>query len=650
MRKTRQKYHFSVKWLKRNENRIRQENLAHSLVANKTRDFWKEINRIKGSNQHIASNVDNKSEPEEIANLFATKFSSLYNSVSFDVKEMSEIIDSTNKNINSDCSISHCSTNDGALHLHNISYKDVCESVVKLKKNKKDGTNDQFPDNIIYGTRLLYVILSILFTCMLIHGICPEHMSDGSMFPIPKVKSTTNSDEFRAITLGSIFNKLFDVILLNYFQSELSSCNLQFGFKQNSSTAMCSFVVQEVLSHYHNENTPVYCTLLDASKAFDRIEFCKLFKKLQERKICPLCIRVLMFMYLNQKLSVTWNSSESNTFKVTNGVKQGGILSPVLFCLYVNELLLMLQKSGTGCYIGPYFCGCLGYADDIILLNPSVNGTRSMLRICESFAIKHSILFNSKKSHIIIFHKKCTNENLYLSLNGEKLVVVNKAKHLGHILTNETVGFVDFGHTIFSFNRSVNVLMSHFGFIQSDILGKLFIQYCSSLYGVCLINLTSYQFDRLCVAWRQALRRIYHLPQRTHKNIVYLVFNRLPIDKLIQIRMYKFIYNMMRSDNVLLKFIIKRCLYHTYSPMGNNVATLSMMYDSFMKTLCMTDKQAAFNILQKTVTNCYQNSINIEDKIVAEMCQYLIAVMENKDFHFLNETECNDILYDLCVN
>ena len=325
---------------------------------------------------------------------------------------MSEIIDSTNKNINSDCSISHCSTNDGALHLHNISYKDVCESVVKLKKNKKDGTNDLFSDNIIYGTRLLYVILSILFTCMLIHGICPEHMSDGSMFPIPKVKSTTNSDEFRAITLGSIFNKLSDVILLNYFQSELSSCNLQFGFKQNSSTAMCSFVVQKVLSHYHNENTPVYCTLLDASKAFDRIEFCKLFKKLQERKICPLCIRVLMFMYLNQKLSVTWNSSESNTFKVTNGVKQGGILSPVLFCLYVNELLLMLQKSGTGCYIGPYFCGCLGYADDIILLNPSVNGTRSMLRICESFAIKHSILFNSKKSHIIIFHKKCTNEIL----------------------------------------------------------------------------------------------------------------------------------------------------------------------------------------------------------------------------------------------
>ena len=63
---------------------------------------------------------------------------------------------------------------------------------------------------------------------------------------------------------------------------------------------------------------------------------------------------------------------------------------------------------------------------------------------------------------------------------------------------------------------------------------------------------------------------------------------------------------MMHSNNVLLKFINKCCFYHTYSPMGNNVATLSMMYDSFMKTLCMTDKQAAFNILRKTVTNCYQ--------------------------------------------
>ena len=82
---------------------------------------------------------------------------------------------------------------------------------------------------------------------------------------------------------------------------------------------------------------------------------------------------------------------------------------------------------------------------------------------------------------------------------------------------------------------------------------------------------------------------------------------------------------MMHSDNVLLKFIIKCCFLHTYSPMGNNVATLSMMYDSFMTTPCMTDKQAPFNTSRKT--NCYQDCICIEDKIVAEMCRYLIGQM-----------------------
>ena len=63
-------------------------------------------------------------------------------------------------------------------------------------------------------------------------------------------------------------------------------------------------------------------------------------------------------------------------------VRNGGILSPILFYVYFDELLKRLESSGMGCYIGHHLCGCVGYADDFKLLCPSVNGLRSMINVC----------------------------------------------------------------------------------------------------------------------------------------------------------------------------------------------------------------------------------------------------------------------------
>ena len=72
--------------------------------------------------------------------------------------------------------------------------------------------------------------------------------------------------------------------------------------------------------------------ILDESKAFDRVEYVQLFNNLRERKLCPIVLRLLMNMYLNQCLQVRWNSLVSDRFSISNGVKQGGGgLSPILF-------------------------------------------------------------------------------------------------------------------------------------------------------------------------------------------------------------------------------------------------------------------------------------------------------------------------------
>ncbi len=117
----------------------------------------------------------------------------------------------------------------------------------------------------------------------------------------------------------------------------------------------------------------------------------------------PLYIRLLMSLYINQKLRVTFNGNSSEWFNVTNGVKQGGVLSPSLFGVYINGMLLQLKESGIGCHIGDVYCGGLGYADDLTLLVPPIKGLKKMFHVCEKYALEFNITFNGNKSQMMIF-------------------------------------------------------------------------------------------------------------------------------------------------------------------------------------------------------------------------------------------------------
>jgi len=104
-------------------------------------------------------------------------------------------------------------------------------------------------------------------------------------------------------------------------------------------------------------------------------------------------------------LQVKWNDILSDKFEVTNGVRQGGVLSPLFYSIYIDDLLEKLKRNGIGCHIGHHFVGALGYADDLILLSPSLTGLMNMIKICEDYACEHDILFNGKKSKYLIFGK-----------------------------------------------------------------------------------------------------------------------------------------------------------------------------------------------------------------------------------------------------
>ena len=71
-------------------------------------------------------------------------------------------------------------------HLHRITYEDVLLAVKKLKHNKHDGTCEMSSDHLLFPCDTLYHLISLLFTCMLTHGTCPQKMLHGVMTPLPK--------------------------------------------------------------------------------------------------------------------------------------------------------------------------------------------------------------------------------------------------------------------------------------------------------------------------------------------------------------------------------------------------------------------------------------------------------------------------------
>ena len=139
-------------------------------------------------------------------------------------------------------------------------------------------------------------------------------------------------------------------------------------------------------------------------------------------------------MYTNQKLRVKWANAYSSEFSVSNGVKQGGVISPLLFCVYMDGLITELLSSNVGCFMGSVYAGIFLFADDIKLLAPSVQALNIMSNICLNYAARFDVIFNDK-SQLIIFKSPLDNiPSPDIVINGTKLSAVNKINHLGHVL------------------------------------------------------------------------------------------------------------------------------------------------------------------------------------------------------------------------
>ena len=140
-------------------------------------------------------------------------------------------------------------------------------------------------------------------------------------------------------------------------------------------------------------------------------------------------------LYASQTSRVKWGSSFSETFSISNGVKQCGVLSPILFVVYNNSWLDELEKSRAGCYDGRIFMGAFGYVDDIILLAPCKKSLCVLLDICK-FSLEFQVNFNSSKSKLIVF-SNANDCDTSVFFNNQMISSVSSGQHIGHIIGNQ---------------------------------------------------------------------------------------------------------------------------------------------------------------------------------------------------------------------
>ena len=142
-------------------------------------------------------------------------------------------------------------------------------------------------EHILLAHPVLAVHLSLLFRMLLKHNVLADGFGYGLVIPLVKDIDGNRfvTDNYTGITISPVISKLFEMVLMMLFDSQLSSDSLQFGFKQNSSGNHAMFTLKTVVDHYVRDGSTVNICALDISKTFDRVDHFALFDLLMDRNV-----------------------------------------------------------------------------------------------------------------------------------------------------------------------------------------------------------------------------------------------------------------------------------------------------------------------------------------------------------------------------
>ena len=565
------RYRWAQRKAHKETKRVIINETAQQLANKSFREFWGTMKKLKGTNRTSSNVIDGICNDQEIANNFKDIYEDLFNSV--EDRNFNKIINEVNEKVTQKCNTNTC----GSLNCHEITSEILMTAVKNLKRDKNDETYYLSSNHIINASDLAIDILSKILNVMLKHGTASEMVNRAVIKPIPKnmQKSLSVSNNYRAISKNTIISKVIDYVTIEQIKDKLDTSSYQFAYKEGFSTSMCSFLVAETIQYYKSHGSDVYMLSLDASKAFDRVKYSKLFKLLLERDICALIIRFMLKVYIFSSATVKWNNSESESFNISNGVKQGAIISAPLFAIYIDPLIRKLNTTKAGCFIGNICANAFAYADDVVILSPSCTALRKLIEICEIYAIEYDIKFNPDKCTLLIFSKlKSLVDIVSITLFGSRIKNIDSEKHLGHVFDSSfthSFNLININNIIRDMKVRTNTITTQFKSVSWKSKAILFNSQCLSLYSCQLWRLDDPKIEQLCTTWKVCCRRLLKLHARTRSRFIHHLMNTAPLMNIVMYRMLNFLINGLENRNNLISSFFKNALIANTSYMKVNL-------------------------------------------------------------------------------
>ena len=255
---------------------------------------------------------------------------------------------------------------------------------------------------------------------------------------------------------------------------------------------------------------------------------------------------------------IKWGKSTSCYFAVSNGVRQGGILSPRLFNIYVDDLSNVLLKCNYGCFIGNKCINHVFYADDLCLMAPSPSGLQKLIDICHSNRVEIDVLCNPKKSVCMVFKPKryklfCPS----MKLHGNSLEYVSVFKYLGYHFSEDFKDDNDILRQIRNFYARSNTLLRDFAQCSISIKLKLFKAYCINFYCAYMwSDMKNHTLQKMRVAYNKAYRKILGFTTRESVRCKLTMNNIDTFDCLLRKTTYAFRQRLYKSTNEIVLTLV----------------------------------------------------------------------------------------------
>ena len=292
-----------------------------------------------------------------------------------------------------------------------IDSAEISRCLRKLKNNKTGGSDGLVGELLKYGGSGMVDLLQQLFSVIWHEEMVPPQWREGLIVNLFKKGDKEDPGNYRGITLLSVVGKVFCKILNDRLVKHLDEGQAlhegQAGFRKKRSCIDNVYTLNEIVQGRLREGKKTYAFFLDVQKAYDTVWRNGLWVKLWDLGVRGRMWRVIKRMYEASRSAVLLDGEKSASFSLEQGVAQGCSLSPILFSVFINDLLKEVEKAELGIHLGEGGkIGGMLFADDFVGLSDSKEQLQKLIDVVYSYCSKWRLKANITKSAVMVFTKE----------------------------------------------------------------------------------------------------------------------------------------------------------------------------------------------------------------------------------------------------